>query len=166
MAVIAHPFGMEPDCMGVLSIDSPAFSLNTYGWMVQNLSSLWFEAEYAGENRLIPGMDGRLGFPRELDQKDFSLVFYVTGAFDKDGNANTDVWAGLEDNLEELWDGAFAPVGTGDGALACTLTTPSGTDRTARVQFNPLRKTAEIEDPYLAVFTMTGIILGGRFQRS
>lgn len=158
-----HPFGCEPTCNGTLTVDST--SLNTYGWMVQNLSSLWFGATYRGTNRQLPRYPGHIGYPKRLDPHEFSLVFWVTGLFDAAGAPWTDPWEGLEENLEDLWDAVFSPVTTGDGARACTLTTPSETDRTARVQFDPLDTNTEIEDATLVQFLMTGTILGGRFER-
>lgn len=157
------PFGCDPCSNGTLTADS--FALNTPAWMVQNLSSLWFEAQFRGSNRQIPRFPGTIGYPRRLDPYDFSLVFWVTGTCDATGAPWDDWWEGLEENLEDLWDAVFSPVTTGDGARACTLTTPSGTSRTARVQFQPLRKNAEIMDPRLAEFIMNGTILGGRFER-
>lgn len=157
------PFGCDPECNGTLTVDS--FSLNTPGWMVENLSSLWFEAEYRGTNRTLPRYPGQIGYPKRLEPYNFSLVFWVTGLFDGSGSPWSDYWEGLEENLEDLWDAVFSPVTSGDGARACTLTTPSGTNRTARVQFNPLRKNREIDNPELAEFVMTGTILGGRFLR-
>lgn len=158
---IAHPFGCEPNCFGTLTADE--FSLNTYGWMVQNLSSLWFEAAVIGDNRLVPQRVGRVGYPKYLDEYQFTLVFYVTGYTDADGVIYPDPLVGLETNLETLWDNVFAPIDTGDGARSCVLTMPSGATRVAEVQFLPLRKQREIEDPMLATFLMSGIILGGRF---
>lgn len=157
------PFGCDPCCNGTLTVDS--FSLNTPGWMVQNLSSLWFSAaNYRGTNRQIPRYPGQIGYPKRLDPFEFSLVFWVTGMFDGSGTPWSTNWEGLEQNLEDLWDAVFSPVTTGDGARACTLTMPSGTPRTARVQFEPLRKTSEIDDAELVEFIMSGTILGGRFQ--
>jgi hypothetical protein len=156
------PFGCDPGCNGTLTVDS--FSLNTPGWMVYNLSSLWFEANYRGTNRPIPRYPGTIGYPKRLDPYDFSLVFWVTGLLDGSGAPWSDPWEGLEQNLEDLWDAVFSPVTSGDGARGCTLTTPSGTDRTARVQFQPLRKNAEITDATLAEFVMSGTILEGRFS--
>lgn len=159
-----HPFGCEPCCNGTLAISSPAFSLNTWGWMVANPSRLWYEATYRGENRQLPRYPGTIGYPKRLDPHEFSLVFWVTGLFDATGAPWSDPWAGLESNLEDIWDGAVGPVTTGDGSRPVTLTMPSGTPRTASVQFNPLERNEPINDAELVEFVLSGTILEGRFS--
>lgn len=159
-----HPFGCDPECNGALAVTTPAFSLNTWGWMVQNLSSLWFEATYRGTNRQLPRFPGTIGYPKRLDPHEFALVFWVTGLFDASGVPWSNPWEGLEENLEDLWDGVVGPVTTGDGARPCTLTMPSGATRTANVQFNALERSSEITDASLVEFLLTGTILEGRFS--
>lgn len=158
---VQHPFGCTPNCYGTLT--AGGFSLNTWGWMVQNLTPLWYQRTYVGDNRVIPSAHGRLGFPRERDEQPFSLVFYVTGGYEDDGTPYADPVEGLELNLALLETNVFAPVTTGTGSRASSLLMPSGATRTANVQYNPLDELRPIEDPMLAVFRMTGVILEGRF---
>lgn len=167
MSEIEHPFGCEPNCFGTLTIVGASdddFSLNTWGWMVQNLTPLWFEAVYAGTNRIVPGADGRVGYPKELDESPGALIFYVTGYSDEAGVIATDQLVQLEANIELLKANVFDPVPTGDGARPCELTMPSGATKTARVQFDSLRAVSVIEDPMLAVFRMVFTIVTGRFE--
>lgn len=160
---LVHPFGCEPDCNGTMM--AGAFDLNTWGWMVQNYSSLWYTASVRGGNRGLPRRIGSVGYPRRLDESTFSLVFYVTGLFDAAGDPYTDPMEGFEENLELIWQGLCNPVDSGDGAVACVLTTPSGVNRTARVQFDPLRRSSDPEDVSLVEFQLTGTIISGRFER-
>lgn len=157
-----HPFGCDPDCMGTLDVDG--FSLNTWGWMVQNLSRLWFEAEVRGDNRTVPRVAGATGYPRYLDETRVSLVLWVTGFYNSAGGLNANPWTGMVANLDALWTNVCSPVTSGDGSRPCTLTLPNGvTTRTANVQWDPLSRSSDIEDSLLTEFRLTGTILDGRF---
>lgn len=159
-----HPFGCAPNCYGTLTIeDSPDFSLNTWGWMVQDLTQLWFDRTYVGENRIVPSAGGRVGYPVEYDEHQFSMVFWVTGDFAPAGTPYADSTIGLETNIGLLNAGVFNPVTTGDGARLCTLTMPSGATKQAHVQFDPLKLAHPIDDLTLVEFVMTGTILEGLF---
>lgn len=157
-----HPFGCDPNCYGTLTV--AGYSLNTYGWMVQDLTPLWFERTYVGDNRVIPSLAGRVGYPKEYDEHQFSLVFWVTGDFTLANVAYGDSAVGLQANIDLLNTNVFNPVLTGTGSRACSLLMPSGATRTANVQFDPLKLAHPIDDLSLVEFVMTGTILEGRFS--
>lgn len=160
VAVVQHPFQCAPNCFGTLT--AGGFSLNTWGWMIQDLRPLWFEASYIGDNRVVPGSPGRVGYPNELDEGFFSLVFWVTGAYTSLGVAYSDPVVGLQTNLDAIIANVTGPVTTGTGSRSCVLDMPTGANRNANVQFDPLRA-RDLDDIRLCEFVISGSILEGRF---
>lgn len=152
-------------CTGRLRVGA-TFWLASPAWDIPNLSKLWFEHQIRGENLPIPSAAGTRAYPRRIDEATHNLLLYVTGEVDQFGTAFADPWHGLRHNLDTLWTQVFQPVSTGTGTRACVLEAPTAStpqNRTANVQFEPLRAQGEIDDPRLAVFTMTITIPAGRF---
>lgn len=140
-----------------------SFWLASPAWDIPNLSPLWFQHAIRGENLLLAGASGQRPYPRRLEEAQHNLLLYVTGEADHNGVPFPDPWHGLRHNLDTLWTQVFQPVTTGGGTRACLLEVPGAANRTADVQFEPLRASSEINDPHLAVFTMTITIPAGRF---
>jgi len=149
-------------CTGTLAIDG--MPLNSPAWDVPNLTRLWMESDARGDNKALPGlMVGTRGNPRRVEVTEFDLAFAITGAVDETGVPHTTGWIGLQQNLDALWAGVFAPVTTGRGMRAATLTLPSGTVRTASVQVEPLTFPNDIDDPDFVEAVIHLTVLSGRF---
>lgn len=149
-------------CTGILTVDGLA--LNTPAWDVPSLVRLWMEASERGDNKALAGVAaGQRGNPRRLDVAEFDLAFAITGDATSAGVANLDPWLGLQTNLDALYTAVFAPVTTGRGTRAATLTMPSGATRTADIQIDPLSFPNDIDDPSFVEAVIHMTVMSGRF---
>lgn len=89
----------------------PAIPLNTPAWECTNYESLYDAPPLIGENRAIPGVDGRLPIDRETDQWQVSLRIVVFGNEDLEGDAYDDPRIGVRTNLRYLRTNIFLPSG-------------------------------------------------------
>lgn len=149
-------------CTGTLTVDG--FSLNTPAWDIPSLVRLWAEASIRGENKLLPGAPGRRSYPKRLDQSEIDLPFVIHGDTDLTGAPIANAFLGLQAHLDSLWSNVFTPVTIGRGVRSAVLTLPSGTVRTAHVQFEPLRLAEDVYDARFVEAVIHMTILEGRFS--
>jgi hypothetical protein len=152
----------EYGCSGILTIGG--YPLNTPSWDAPSLSRLWAEASIRGENKLLPGAQGRRSYPTRLDQSEHDLAFFIYGNTDLDGTLIDNAWQGLQAHLDALWSNVFAPVTVGRGVRAATLTMPSGVTRVANVQVEPLHFANDVYDASFVEATIHLTIVDGRFH--
>ncbi len=123
-------------CYGTLTIDQ--VSLHTQAWCAPDLSALWSSPTLRGQNRLIPGRQGRKPYKRRLDEVRFSLPLIVTGYCDPDGLPWSEVGIGfdqgLEANVAYLQDHLVLPPDNDDSTRDATFALPSGNVRQSTVQ--------------------------------
>jgi len=101
--------------------------LSTPAWEILDLSPLWDMSDVRGQDRLIPGEDGVVAYPRRPTVSLRSLPLIIFGSGDPEGASVTNQRRQLFDNIEELIDTVFASPG-GDGTRTATLHLPgSGT---------------------------------------
>lgn len=131
----AGPLNCDP-CYGTLTIDQ--VSLHTSAWCAPDLSALWGSPLLRGQNRLIPGRQGRKPYKRRIDEFRFSLPLLVTGYCDSDGFAYSDAGVGfdqgLEANVAYLQNALVIPPSNNDSTRDATFTLPSGNVRQSTVQ--------------------------------
>src|ERR1043165_5436525 len=105
---------VDPLCQGALTI--AGVSMHTPAWIVVVLTPLWVKVDTrGGPNRAIPGIAGRVSYPRRKDETAHSLPFVVHGEVDRTGAVQANPWVGLQTNLDYLYANVIAPVDTGDG---------------------------------------------------
>lgn len=110
-AVITRPeYGLFP-VVGAF----PAIPLNTPAWDVESYAELLTFLELVGDDRIIPGKDGRLPVADEIDEAIVGLPFVIYGDHALDGTAYADARVGLRTNLRYLRTNLFRPPGTADG---------------------------------------------------
>lgn len=110
-AVITRPeYGIFP-VVGAL----PSIPLNTPAWDVESYAEWLIFLELIGEDRPIPGVDGRLPMPDEVDEGIVGLPFAIYGENDYEGTPYADARVGLRQNLRFLRTNLFRPPGTADG---------------------------------------------------
>lgn len=86
-----------------LEIGSSSVPLNTPAWKVTDYTALRRRTR-VGENRVIPGMAGRLFVAREWDQQLVTLPMKITGRYDQEGTAYSDSFEGVDTNHQYLLD--------------------------------------------------------------
>lgn len=126
------------DCEGSLTIAS--VSMNRPAWAVLGdetgqggLVNLWVVLDRRGEDRPLPLAAGVVPYPRRAAATRHDLRIIVAGDVDETGATEADARIGLEGNLGYLYSNVLAPVTSGDGTRAATLTMPSGATRTASI---------------------------------
>lgn len=134
------------DCEGTLTINSillnrPAFAVLGDETGQGGLVPLWIVLDRRGEDRLVP-YTGVIPYPRRATATRHDLRIVVAGDVNQSGTPQADARVGLENNLSYLYTNVVAPVTTGDGTRAATLTMPSGATRTANVHVLGLTPTA------------------------
>lgn len=112
--------------------------MHTLAWNVLDIIPLWIHSATRGENVIIPGADGRRAYPRRIDEGRYSLPMLIGGVADKDGNAYTNRWSGLQANLEYLRANVVTPPAAPTATRSATLLMPDGTTRIAEVQVDIL----------------------------
>lgn len=152
----------EYGCLGSLTVDG--FPMNCPGWDLYGFQPVWSQIEVRGDEVVLPTAPGRRSYPSRRDQIEFEMTLYVTGEANQAGVAHGDPWVGLYDNLQTLKNNAFDAVPTGDGLRPAVLTLPDGvTTLSARIKFDGLRASQEIENPRFAVFRTSMIVPSGAF---
>jgi hypothetical protein len=147
-------------CQGSLSI--AGVSMHGPAWDVVDLVPLWRNpAKRGGPNRAIPGISGRVPYPRRVDETAHALPFLVHGEVNRLGVPQANPWAGLQANLDYLWSNVIIPTGLTDGTRAATLTMPDGTTRTAAIIVEGLTPGGFVK--YVRKFTLDIIIPAGMF---
>lgn len=131
------PGGLErlvETCMGSVAIDG--VDMHRLAWEIFDLTSLFGEPEQRGENRMIPGVAGRIPYAPRADETRLSLPYVVTGHWTPgdDWVDPTNIYQQLQANVAFLLGGVLEPTGSGDGTRDFAWTTPSGAVITAEVQ--------------------------------
>lgn len=133
----AGPINCDP-CYGTLTVGDVL--LNTDAWCIPDMSPLWGVPELRGQNRLIPGVQGRKAYKRRLDEHTVALPFLITGYCNVDGIPYRDLGLstdqGLEANVAFLYNNVFNPDvdGADDSTRLATFVLPSGNVRESNVQ--------------------------------
>jgi hypothetical protein len=118
-------------CTGTLTIGST--SMNNPAWDITDLTPLWATVEVRGQDRIIPGAAGAIPYQRRLTVTRHDLQMLITGDVNASGTPFANPDEGLQSNLSTLYTNVIAPVGSGGGTRAATLTLPSGATRTADI---------------------------------
>lgn len=119
--------------IGTIDMNRPAWAVigdeNGEGGLVK----LWADFDVRGEDRLLPGANGVIAYPRRITEtrKDFRLL--VVGDVDAAGAPVADSRIGLQANLEYIRTNVLAPVVSSTGTRSATLLMPSGGTRTANI---------------------------------
>jgi hypothetical protein len=101
-------------CLGELFINE--ISMHTPAWDVLDPLVLLLPPLSVGDNVRIGGTPGRLAYPMEVDQTDYSLPMVISGTVDRFGNPDGDgVYACFYRNLQYLRANIYGPV---DGVTA------------------------------------------------
>lgn len=137
-------------------------NMRTVAWCVRQLDELWLEADVAGDDTDLPGIDGRLGEARTRTNTRHDLDLIVTGACTVSGDPYANDWIGLETNLAFLHDNVLTLPAGGDGSRLGDLIMPSGSHRYARVHVTP-RLAIKEQRSANKVYTLTIDIAKGRF---
>lgn len=116
---------------GSLTIDG--VSMHTDAWTIVDLTNLWFGGDVRGQDRLIPGVAGVIPYRRRTTVTTYSLPMVIIGDVDQTGTPYSDIWEGLESNINYLRSNVVDPTNTGDGTRSATLLMPSGSSRTADI---------------------------------
>lgn len=151
----------EFGCYGSMVID--AFPLNCPGWDLTGYQATWAEFAIRTDTVILPTTSGQRSYPGRVDQSEYEMTLYVNGEANSIGEPYANPWQGLYNNIQQLWNNAFAPVGTGRGTRDAVLTLPWGGTISAAVKFEPLAQVNEIEDPRFAVYRTTMSVPAGRF---
>ena len=102
-------------------------------WQVMNLHVLWLPASQRGSDVIIPGVAGRKAYQRFADATTRTLEMKITGTVDRTGATNSDLFEGLQANIDYLITNVVNPPGSGDGTRSMVLTMPDATTRTEPV---------------------------------
>lgn len=111
----------------------PAVPLNTPGWDCQDYSGLYGNPPTVGEDRIIPGTNGRLAVKRQLDELTVSLPMTIYGEANHEGTAYADARIGMRTNLLFLRTNLLQPITSGNGTRAVTFHLLDGTTDTGSV---------------------------------
>lgn len=82
--------------------------LATPAWRILDLSRL-HGLEVAGSDRAIPRMAGMRAYRRWVASRVVGLPLLVMGAQDREGNSNSDIHEGLDDNIDYLMTNVVLP---------------------------------------------------------
>ena len=85
--------------------------LATPAWRILDLSRLHGLA-VRGSDRVMPTTEGMRAYRRHLTTYTLSLPLLVEGRFDREGNANSNVYDGLDDNVDYLHTNVVLPPST------------------------------------------------------
>lgn len=107
-------------------------------WEVLNLLVLWSPAIQRGSDRVLPGAAGVVARPRRDTVTRHSLQLLIVGDVDRTGSTNSDLFEGLQANIDYLRANVVAPTGTGDGTRSAVLTMPDASTRTEAVHVTAL----------------------------
>lgn len=107
--------------------------MHTPAWTVVDVTSLWMGADVRGEDRLLPGVAGVIPYRRRNTVTQHSLPMIIIGSRNRLGVAYSDMWVGLESNINYLRTNVVNPTNVGDGTRSATLRMPSGALRTANI---------------------------------
>jgi hypothetical protein len=115
------------------SLEINGVPLHTPAWTVIDVTRLWMGADIRGQDRILPTTPGVIPYRRRMTVTRYSLPMVIIGHVDMSGTPNTDIWEGLEYNIDFLRAWIVDPTNAGDGTLPASLTMPSGLVRTADV---------------------------------
>lgn len=127
------------DFEGTLTIAS--FAMCRLAWYVAGndtgdggLLQLITGGERRGEDRIIPHVAGRVGYPRRLDATRYDLSLWTTGDVDQNGADVADSQAQLAINLALIRSTLFeAASPAADGTLAASVTIPGWGTKAANI---------------------------------
>lgn len=122
-----NPSGTDP---GELETDTrcPA-------WWVLDLSPLWGYPDERGQNRVIPGANGRRPYPRRKDETTYEMPMLIGGLTDRSGNPATGApFEQLRSNIDFLRANVCGPWDGTTTTRTAKLTLPDDSELTAQVQ--------------------------------
>lgn len=119
--------------------------LSTPAWEHLDIHTLYSAPDRRGENRVMPGANGRRALPWRHDETMRTITLAIFGDKSWDGSLNADAVAGLWANVAHLQSFVFAnPLNAGSTREA-TIKRDGQTDLTATIQVRGF----EIDDePY------------------
>lgn len=82
--------------------------LATPAWRIKDLSRL-YGLEVRGDDRILPGADGARPFRRRVTVRTVGLPLLVEGRFTHEGASNSNIWDGLDDNIDHLMTNVVTP---------------------------------------------------------
>jgi hypothetical protein len=131
-------------CTGQLWIgdgDMVETPMNTTAWDITNLTPLWAEFSVRGQDRRLPGVNGVIPYRRRFDITEHDLQMVIIGDADMNGNANSNAWIGLEENITFLREFVIDPPNPpgATGQKSARLVMPSGEERFANIHVLGLR---------------------------
>lgn len=134
------------DFEGTLSIAS--FSMNRPAWWIGGdetgeggLLQLITGGDRRGDDRIIPHVSGRKGYPRRLDATRYDLTLWVTGDVTSTGVAASNSQTELATNLALIRSTLFESASPAtDGTLAASLTIVGWGTKTANIHMLGLQQ--------------------------
>lgn len=91
--------------------------LATPAWRILDLSKL-YGIQKRGSDRILPGAAGARPFERKITVRSFALPLLVMGRQQRDGTVNSNIYEGLDDNVDALITAIVLPPGTTAGTRA------------------------------------------------
>lgn len=82
--------------------------LATAAYRILDLSPLYGLA-MRGSVETLPYVDGGVGYQHRIEHRSVVLPMLVVGQFKSDGTTNADIYAGLDDNVDELLANVVTP---------------------------------------------------------
>jgi hypothetical protein len=139
-------------------------AMNCAGWKVQNLAELWLPAQQRGTDVIRPGVSGVKARLRRDTVTVRTLRLLIVGSSSRTGTPVTDLFEGLQANIDYLRANVVAPTGTTDGTRSVVLTMPDGTTRTEPAHVQQMEVGRIVENGAWALATIELSIPSGRIQ--
>lgn len=110
---------------GVLTVNG--FVCNNARVDIPDLTELWHNRQYVGDNRQLAGVDGRIAGRRRLDELSVVLQGIIVGHADAAGTPIADAAAGMDTNQGAMRAALVDPMLVdGDATVPASLTRPGG----------------------------------------
>ena len=139
-------------------------AMNCPGWKVQNLAELWLPANQRGTDVIRPGVSGVKARLRRDTVTVRTLRLLIVGSSSRTGTPVTDLFEGLQANMDYIRTNVVAPTGTTDGTRSVVLTMPDGTTRTEPAHVQQMEVGRIVENGAWALATIELSIPSGRIQ--
>lgn len=117
-----------------LTVDSQSFDIAGAWHHNRSLRRLRSSIRTRGNNRLIPNVDGQIGYPVRRDESVVDMELMVFGLKDQTGTPHADSMSGLDENLAYLEDWVHDHLDGSTAAWPAVLVTTSGRTFEADVQ--------------------------------
>lgn len=122
---------------GVLTIDGVV--MHGPAWTWPDLTDLWFKGDMSGTDEHMPGADGDRAFARYGVATSYALLGVIDGDADRFGTRYSDIFAGLQTNIDYLNANVVGRGAAANGTRPATLLMPTGALRTADIHVTRLR---------------------------